>query len=303
MMLNPILSFSAIRRMRSFRTMLIVIAYVTALLLAALTMLSGFIRDDLYLNMMQRGPLCHALLLAAQFLMLVLIAPAMTSGSIAGERERQTLDLLLVTNTGSFRIVAGKILESFALLALLIVCALPVQCLCLMTGGVTILQILIGTLFLLAVALACSAVGVFCSSVCRSTVVSGVMSYIVLLLIGAVTMLPFVFGYPQRITDVVYDAARYAELTPEGARAMLPKLLYLNPGFGLLCLIQGQLHVLTDLLTGRGWGRIYCTWLMMDRADCEVIAVICAGGLILLSVVLAGAAALLIRRRTRAAKQ
>ena len=56
MMLNPILSFSAIRRMRSFRTMLIVIAYVTALLLAALTMLSGFIRDDLYLNMMQRGP-------------------------------------------------------------------------------------------------------------------------------------------------------------------------------------------------------------------------------------------------------
>ena len=294
MMLNPILSFSAIRRMRSFRTMLIVIAYVTALLLAALTMLSGFIRDDLYLNMMQRGPLCHALLLAAQFLMLVLIAPAMTSGSIAGERERQTLDLLLVTNTGSFRIVAGKILESFALLALLIVCALPVQCLCLMTGGVTILQILIGTLFLLAVALACSAVGVFCSSVCRSTVVSGVMSYIVLLLIGAVTMLPFVFGYPQRITDVVYDAARYAELTPEGARAMLPKLLYLNPG---------QLHVLTDLLTGRGWGRIYCTWLMMDRADCEVIAVICAGGLILLSAVLAGAAALLIRRRTRAAKQ
>jgi hypothetical protein len=168
---------------------------------------------------------------------------------------------------------------------------------------VTILQILIGTLFLLAVALACSAVGVFCSSVCRSTVVSGVMSYIVLLLIGAVTMLPFVFGYPQRITDVVYDAARYAELTPEGARAMLPKLLYLNPGFGLLCLIQGQLHVLTDLLTGRGWGRIYCTWLMMDRADCEVIAVICAGGLILLSAVLAGAAALLIRRRTRAAKQ
>ena len=301
-MLNPIIAFSATRRMRSFRTMLIVIAYVAALLVLALTLLSGFIGEDLYLSMMERGPLCHALLMAAQFALLVLIAPAMTSGAIAGERERQTLELLRVTNTGSFRIVAGKILESFALLALLIISALPVQCLCLMTGGVSILQILTGTLFLLAVALACSAVGVFCSAVCRSTVVSGVMSYIVLLLIGVVTTLPFMLGYPQKITDVVYDAARYAELTPAGARAMLPKLLYLNPGFGLLCLVQGQIHALTALLTERGWGRIYCTWLIMDRANCEVIAVICAAGLVLLSAVLAGAAALLIRKRARTAK-
>ena len=300
-MLNPILSFSAIRRMRTFRTMLIVIAYEAALMILAMTMLAGFLKDELYLPLMQRGPQCYAVLLGAQFVMLVLIAPAMTSGSVAGERERQTLDLLLVTNTGSFRIVVGKILESFALLALLIVGAVPVECLCLMTGGVTLPQILTGTLFLLAVALACSAVGVFCSSLCRSTVVSGVMSYIFLLLFGIVTALPFVFGYPRRITDVVYDAALYADLTPAGARAMIPKLLCLNPGFGLLCLVQGQLHALTDYLTGHGWGRIYCTWLMMDRANCEVLAVICAGGLLLLSAALAGAASLLIRRAPRTA--
>ena len=300
-MLNPILSFSAIRRMRTFRTMLIVIAYEAALLILAMTMLAGFLKDELYLPLMQRGPQCYAVLLGAQFVMLVLIAPAMTSGSVAGERERRTLDLLLVTNTGSFRIVVGKILESFALLALLIVGAVPVECLCMMTGGETLPQILTGTLFLLAVALACSAVGVFCSSLCRSTVVSGVMSYIFLLLFGIVTALPFVFGYPRRITDVVYDAALYVDLTPAGARAMIPKLLCLNPGFGLLCLVQGQLHALTGYLTGHGWGRIYCTWLMMDRANCEVLAVICAGGLLLLSAALAGAASLLIRRAPRTA--
>ena len=117
-----------------------------------------------------------------------------------------------------------------------------------------------------------------------------------------VTALPFVFGYPRRITDVVYDAELYAELTPAGARAMIPALLYLNPGFGLLSLIQGQLHVLTGYMTGHGWGRIYCTWLMMDRADCGMIAVICAGGLVLVSAALAGGAALLIRRRTQTVK-
>lgn len=49
-----------------------------------------------------------------QFGMLVLVAPAMTAGSISGERERQTLDLLLVTNTGPVKLVLGKLLESFS---------------------------------------------------------------------------------------------------------------------------------------------------------------------------------------------
>ena len=41
-MLNPIMAFSATRRMRSFRTLLIVIAYVAALLLLALAFLGQF---------------------------------------------------------------------------------------------------------------------------------------------------------------------------------------------------------------------------------------------------------------------
>ena len=298
-MLNPILSFSATRRMRSFRTMLVVIAYEAALLLISLALLGGFLKDEINMSMMQRGPVCYAVLVAAQFGLLVLIAPAMTSGAIAGERERQTLDLLLVTNTGSMRIAAGKIMESFALLALLILCAVPAECLCLMTGGVTAVQILTGTLFLLAVALACATVGVFCSALCRSTVVSGVMSYVVLLAIGAATAMPFLFGYSRQITDVVYDAAQYADLTPAGARGMIPKLLYLNPGFGLLCLVQGQVHVFTSLLTRNGWGRIYCTWLMMNRGNCEVIALMCAAGMLLVSAALAGIAAAAIRHKSR----
>ena len=229
-MLNPILAFSATRRMRSFRTMLIVIAYMAALMLIALFVLSPFLKDEILLSSLGRSPMAYLVLLGVQFVMLLLIAPAMTSGSIAGERERQTLDLLLVTNTGSFRIVMGKALESFAVLALVIVCGLPVMCLCLLTGGISFGQILIGELFLLAEAFACVSIGVFCSSISRSTVLSGVLSYVVILLIGLVTALPFLFGYPQRITDVLYDRALYAGLSEAGARAMISPVLYRNPG-------------------------------------------------------------------------
>ena len=298
-MLNPILAFSATRRMRSFRTMLIVIAYMAALLVLALVILSPFLKESILLGDLSRSPVAYLILIAVQFGLLVLIAPAMTSGAIAGERERQTLDLLLVTNTGSFRILIGKTLESFAVLALLIVCGLPVMSLCLLTGGVSVGQILIGELFLLAVAFASVSVGVFCSALFRSTAVSAVMSYLIILVIGLTTALPFLFGYPQRITDVVYDKARYAALTASGARGMISPLLYLNPGFGLMSLVQGQLHVFSETATRLGWGRIYATWLMADRAGWLFITVACAAGMIMISVILLAFASLLIRRKAK----
>ena len=295
-MLNPIMAFSATRRMRSFKTMLIVIAYVAALLLLALAFLGSFIPDAVYLNTMTRGPMCYLALLIAQFTLIILIAPAMTSASIAGERERQTLDLLLVTNTGSFRIAIGKVMESFAVLALLIVCGLPVMSLCLLTGGVSLGQILIGELFLLAEAFACVSIGVFCSSVARSTVLSGVLSYLVIILVGVITALPFLFGYPQSITDVVYDRPLYAALTPGEARMMISPLLYMNPGFGLLSLVQGELHVLTSYTEYLGWGRILCTWRMADRAGWVFIALASAVGMLVIAAILIGLASLMIRK-------
>ena len=276
--------------------MLIVIAYVAALLLLALAFLGSFVRDTVTLNTMSMGPMCYLALLIAQFVLIILIAPAMTSASIAGERERQTLDLLLVTNTGSFRIVIGKVLESFAVLALLIVCGLPVMSLCLLTGGVSLVQILIGELFLLAEAFACVSIGVFCSSVARSTVLSGVLSYLVIILVGVITALPFLFGYPQSITDVVYDRPLYAALTPGEARLMISPLLYMNPGFGLLSLVQGELHVLTSYTEYLGWGRILCTWRMADRAGWIFISLASAAGMLVIAAILIGLASLMIRK-------
>ena len=193
-MANPILAFSATRRMRSFRTVLIVLAYVGVLLIIAAVMLGRLFGSAVSLNTMQQSLFCYLLLVAAQFGLIVLIGPAMTSGAIAGERERQTLELLLVTNTRSFRIAVGKVMESFALLALLIVCGLPVMCLTIAAGGVSVAQVLVSTLFLLAVAFGTVCVGVFASACTRSTLLSGVVSYGLIALIGVLTALPMIFG-------------------------------------------------------------------------------------------------------------
>lgn len=298
-MLNPILSFSATRRMRSFRTLLVVIAYVAVLLGIVLAMMFQLFGGTVTISAMRNGVACYNILMIAQFALIVLIAPAMTSGAIAGERERQTLELLLVTNTRSFRIVAGKLLESFAVLCLLIICGLPVMCLTMLGGGASLGQILLGEVFLLAVAFAAACAGIFASSIVRSTVLAAVLSYVIILAVGLLTMIPFLAGYPQRITDVVYDTARYAELTPGGALKMISPVLLMNPAFALTAVLQEETQLLNEYMQYREHGRILCTWLMMDRAGCGTIALISSGLMAAAGFVLMCVSVLLVRPRRR----
>ena len=281
--------------MRSFRTMLIAVVYTVVLLIIAVLMMGRMFAGEVLLTQMSSARNCYMLLLFVQFGLLLLIGPAMTSGAIAGERERQTLELLLVTNTRSFRIVAGKMMESFALLALLIVCGLPVMMLPVAAGGVTVLQVLAGELFLLAMAFATVCVGVLASALCRSTVLSAVAGYLILLLIGLVTAVPLLFGYPQRITDVVYDSKLYAQLTPAGALGMIHPLLLLNPGYALVALLHGQTRILVSAMEYRGWGRLLCTYLLMDRAGGQTVALISSGAITALGFGLMSLSALLVR--------
>ena len=202
---NPIFAFSAIRRMRSARTPLLITLY--SLLLAALayfTVYGRFMGATVTLGDMRLSVDGYAYMIMLQFGMLVLVAPAMTAGSISGERERQTLDLLLVTNTGPVKLVLGKLLESFSFLALLVMCSLPMLSLVLITGGATLAQVLISVAFLLLTALAALSVGLVCSSLFQRTVTSTVVSYLSVFALGLVTLLPLWYDV-KRIGDL-YDA-------------------------------------------------------------------------------------------------
>ena len=316
-MSNPIIAFSATRRMRSFRTILTVTAYAGMLLLIACLMLGGMFGNTVTIQSMQQGVRCYLVLTAAQFALLVLIGPAMTSASIAGEKERRTLELLLVTNTRSFRIASGKMMESFALLALLIVSGLPAMCLTVVAGGVTFVQVLVSMLFLLAVAYATVCVGIFASACSRTSVRGGVMSYRIIALVAVLTSLPVIFGYPRDITDVVYDTRQYAALTPGGALGMIHPVLFFNPGYGLVALLQDQTALLSTSalekvpglgtsLASRaeygqygGWGRMLCTYLLMIRAGGMNIALISSGAMIGAGTLLTGVATLLSRPKRK----
>lgn len=295
-MLNPILSFSATRRMRSFRTLLIAGIYVLVMAGAALLMMWPMFGGEVSLINIRAGVSCYQVLMLVQFVLIVLIAPAMTSGAVAGERERQTLELLLVTNTRSFRIVSGKVMESFAMLSLLIVCGFPVMCLTTVAGAVTLTQILAGELFLLVMAFASVCVGVLASTVARSTVASGVISYLIILAIGVIGTLPLFIGFSQKTADIVYDQNALAALSTGETLRMIHPLLFINPGFALAALLQGQTGIFTGTMEYREMGRLLCGFKLMDKAGGETVALISCAAIFAVGVLLLLAAALILRR-------
>ncbi|MGH8874533.1 MAG: hypothetical protein ACRDVM_04695, partial [Acidimicrobiia bacterium] len=67
----------------------------------------------------------------------VMVVPGLTASAIVGERERQTLHLLQVTQLTPLRLVWGKLASSLSYFLLLLVAVAPVMAVPLLFGGIT----------------------------------------------------------------------------------------------------------------------------------------------------------------------
>ena len=84
----------------------------------------------------QIGTGIFAGLLILQTLLILILAPAFTTGAISQEREKQTLDLLVTTPISSLSIVLGKLFSALAWAFLLVVASIPLTAMVFVFGGV-----------------------------------------------------------------------------------------------------------------------------------------------------------------------
>ncbi|MEI7771700.1 MAG: ABC transporter permease subunit [Chloroflexales bacterium] len=129
--------------------------------------------------------------MAATLVQVCVITPALTAGAISGERERQSYDLLITTLLSPLQIVLGKLASALAFAMLLIFAALPMAGLAFLFGGVSGAELMIGVAGLAATAICYATIGVFWSTVMRTTLAATVMalgSVIFMLL-----FIPFIF--------------------------------------------------------------------------------------------------------------
>ena len=141
LILNPILTRELRARWRGGRSMVLVFGYVTLLAVTTgLLYASSSISNDSSQITGQMARVGHDLFLTLSGLQIVawmLIAPALTATSIAGERERGLLEMLQLTPLSPGRICAGKLGSSLLLVVLMMFAPLPVTSLCFLLGGVS----------------------------------------------------------------------------------------------------------------------------------------------------------------------
>jgi ABC-type transport system involved in multi-copper enzyme maturation permease subunit len=126
----------------------------------------------------QIGAQLYALLSFVQLFLIVFIAPAFTSTTINGEKERQTFDLLLCSKLSAFSLLAGKLIAGLANALLLIAASIPLFSLVFFFGGVAPSQVLSTLVVFVMTALVTGTFGLFCSTLLRRPTVSTTAAYI-----------------------------------------------------------------------------------------------------------------------------
>src|SRR6478672_1241966 len=179
--LNPLLTKELRGRMRGWRAIAILTAYlfllggITWLTYALITLNAGSNTD---VTSAQLGKFLLGAVVLFQLLFVGLLSPAFTAGIITGEREKQTYDLLMTTLLRPRSIIIGKMGAALAWLLLLVLAVVPLASLSFILGGVAPEELILALVVLLAATYFYGAIGLFWSSVVRSTIVAVVLSLI-----------------------------------------------------------------------------------------------------------------------------
>ncbi len=188
MMLNPIIEKDLKTKMRGWRTPILLSLYL--LFLAAVLFIFFISNNQLfgrygYSSFNPRIAVnAYNVIALFQFALLMLIVPALTATAISGERERQTLDLMLCSDISIWSVIMGKLVVSIAHIMFLVVASLPVLGMVFLFGGITFGELLLLFLFYLLTALMVASLGIFLSTLFRRNVTAIITAYISLGLLG-----------------------------------------------------------------------------------------------------------------------
>jgi ABC-type transport system involved in multi-copper enzyme maturation permease subunit len=177
---NPVLSRELLVNLRSPRSFVLQLAYVVLLAVVVyfawpsaeggITVVSSGAAQSLF-----------EIFFLGQFFLVALVAPTFAAGTITGEKERKTYEMLLASPLEPMTILVGKLLSSLTYLVLLILSSLPLMILCFLLGGILLSEIARAYLILILAAGTFGLISVACSSYFRRTSSALVVSYLVIL--------------------------------------------------------------------------------------------------------------------------
>lgn len=198
----PVLRQEMRVRQRGVKPFGVMFAYVTILTIIALIVLNesnAFIYQSSYgmhqsagsqSDLARAGRQLFSVICFTQLVMILLIVPSYSSGTISSERERGTFDLLALTLLGSPAIVTQKLVAAMAQAVMLLLSSLPIVAVVFLLGGVSPLEMLTAYLLLLVTAAFVASYGVLSSCLFANSRTSTFVGYLgVFLFFGGIPLI------------------------------------------------------------------------------------------------------------------
>ncbi len=187
---NPVLQRELLVNLRMTRAFVLLLVYIALLGLVVYAAWPSQARLDLDehpTGAQARGwSICSSW---ANTCLLSLMVPSFAAGTITGEKERQTYEMLLASPMRPAAVVLGKLLASLCHLAVLVFCSLPIVMLCLPLGGVSFYEVLATYGGMAASVTLFGMICVAASSYFTRTIAALVVSYLVILPLALVGIL------------------------------------------------------------------------------------------------------------------
>lgn len=216
---------------RMKRTLMLIVTFEA--LLAGFGLFFYYVAFDYHMNISINYRMVFYIfdiLTLAELVMVFLVVPVFTAGAISMERERQTLDVLISTGVSPFKLIVEKLLSTVALVAIMGFASLPILAIVYSVGGVGVDQIIGVVVLMIAAAILFGSIGIFFSTICNTTMVAIVSTYVTMILIFLITLIvgninTIAESFRNRygLMGTLFSIMTYA---PKGAGAYL---LLLNP--------------------------------------------------------------------------
>ena len=177
--LNPVSQKEYMLMTRSIKMIVTVLIFNAILSIFGFAVFYSIINTAKYTGVVDYSSMLNLYYVMAfiEFVMVALIVPAISSGAISGEREKQTLDILLTTRMTPLKIVTGKLMSSIITIMLLIISSFPILALIFAFGGVSLSQLMLMALIMIVSAGYIGSISIMYSAVLKRTSSAGVASY------------------------------------------------------------------------------------------------------------------------------
>ncbi len=254
---NPVIVKELRSRMRGRRAFVVLTVYLAGMSAMILLVYLAYVTasgNSFGPSNRQAGKALFAAIVGVQALLVIFIAPTFTSGTIVGEKERRTYDLLRTTLLSGRALVNGKLFSALSYIFLLILVSIPLQSIAFLLGGVSLTELFLSQLLIIISAVTYALIGLYFSSFLRSTLAASVTTFATALTLSfgppilvaiAMSLLGSIFFGPRTPVWPFQAALIYAGLFL--AATNLPATLVVSDIF---LVEQDALFVYTDFVDG-----------------------------------------------------